>query len=117
MATVQNEPAVVSGVITAAAGATIALIVAFGAPVTEEQRAAILGVIPPYVVLIMAAVVWIRSKVIPAGQVVERVETRDGEETVVAGQANSIPTGAAIRPLAVDPVYEPRHAAEDPPDA
>lgn len=103
--TLKTEPAVVSGAITAGAGATIALVVAFGAPISDVQAAAILAVIPPYVALVLALAVWIRSKVTANVNVVERA-TPDG--TVVAGEANEIATGEEIRELGD---YEPKYAA------
>lgn len=41
----KNEPAITIGGISAAVGAVIALCVAFGVPLTEDQQIAILGVV------------------------------------------------------------------------
>lgn len=41
----KNEPAITIGGISAAVGAFIALCVAFGVPLTEDQQGAILGVV------------------------------------------------------------------------
>lgn len=40
-----KEPAITIGTISAAVGAVIALLVAFGVPLTEDQQIAILGVV------------------------------------------------------------------------
>lgn len=99
-----KEPLITVAFITALTAAVIALLVAFGVPLTPDQRTAILGlaaVLAPVTVALIA-----RRLVTPNGSVVEQVESRDGEDTVVAGPANAIPTGAAIRPLSAHPTYE-----------
>lgn len=116
MAIVKDEPAVVSGVVVAAVGSGIVVAVAFGAPITDPQRDAILAAIPAWVVLIMAAVVWIRSRVVPASRVVERQDPADPSK-VIAGEANELPTGATVRTdlgerPPIPPDYKPRRAAE-----
>ena len=49
---------------------------------------------------------YVRGQVTPNTSVVERVVGAD----VIAGEANSIPAGERIRPLAEDPPYQPRRA-------
>lgn len=105
MPTIKTEPAIVSGAIVTAAGTAIAVAVSFGAPITDQQSDTILAAIPAWVVLVTMLVVWIRSQVTPNASVVERTEDRNGEQTVVAGEANAIPTGAAIRPLDAHPAF------------
>lgn len=114
MITLKTEPAVVSGIIVAAAGTGIAVAVSFGAPISPEQRDTLLAAIPPWVMLIMVAAVWIRSKVVPAAQVVERQDPADPAR-VLAGEANEIPTGLPVRAdlgKRSPDDYQPRHAAE-----
>ena len=55
------EPLVTTGTITAAVTAVIALIVAFGLPVSDDQQAAILGIVGVAAPLIVAFIG--RSKV------------------------------------------------------
>lgn len=71
----QTEPARWSSLITAVVVAVIALAVAFGAPITDSQREAIIAVIPPAVVVIFALGEFIRSKVY-APSTVERVQAQ-----------------------------------------
>ena len=92
----KNEPLVTLASITAGATALLALLVAFGIPITQEQQVAILGVVAvaaPFVVAIAG-----RGRVTPNGSVVERV---DSEGTVKAGEANELPTDMVIRELGV----------------
>lgn len=62
----QSEPALVSGAVLAVVQALIAVFVAFGAPVTKEQSAAILGL--SSAVLALVAVFVIRSQVAPVAK-------------------------------------------------
>ena len=61
-----KEPAITVGAISAAVAAIISLAVAFGAPITEDQQIAILGVVAA-VGPIVAAVIT-RRFVSPAGK-------------------------------------------------
>lgn len=70
----KREPAITVGTISAAVAAIIGLAVAFGAPITEDQQIAILGVVAA-VGPIIAAVV-IRRFVSPAAS-----QDRDREPT------------------------------------
>ena len=93
----KNEPLVTLASITAGVTALLALLVAFGIPITQEQQVAILGVAAvaaPFVVAVAG-----RGRVTPNGSVVERV---DSEGTVLAGEANELPTDTAIRELHAD---------------
>ena len=104
----KTEPAAIVGAITAAAAAIVALIVAFGVPVTDEQQAAILGVVAVAAPIIGTIVT--RHFVTPAAVVAEKVV--DGK--VVAGPANDrAEEGAVIRNL--DDVRE--QARRDLPDS
>lgn len=93
----KNEPLVTLASITAGVTALLALLVAFGIPITQEQQVAILGVVAvaaPFVVAVAG-----RGRVTPNGSVVERV---DSTGTVLAGEANELPTDMFIRELHAD---------------
>ena len=102
----KNEPLVTLASITAGVTALLALLVAFGIPITQEQQVAILGVVAvvaPFVVAIAG-----RAQVTPNGSVVERV---DQTGTVLAGEANELPTDTTIRTLGeTSPENEPSSA-------
>lgn len=66
-----NEPALTAGSISALAAAVIGLAVAFGAPVTAEQKEAILGLVA--VVAPLAAVLLTRPHVTPTIKVDDHV--------------------------------------------
>ena len=90
----KTEPLVSIGSITAAATALIALLVAFGAPLTEEQQIAILGVVA--VAAPIAVAIAARPRVTPNGKVVEWAD----REEVLAGPANErAADGTRIRQL------------------
>lgn len=62
--TMKREPAITVGAISAAVAAVLALLVAFGIPVTEEQQTAILGVVAAIGPIVTGLL--IRRKVSPA---------------------------------------------------
>ncbi|WP_058234984.1 hypothetical protein [Devriesea agamarum] len=88
----RTEPVLSTATITSAAAAIIALLIAFGIPITEDQKVALIGVIAVIAPLIVAIT---RRYVTPNVNVVEHA--RGGE--VIAGPANeAAPTGTVIRP-------------------
>lgn len=92
----KNEPLVTLASITAGVTALLALLVAFGIPITQEQQVAILGVVAvaaPFVVAVAG-----RGRVTPNANVVEY----SSGGTVLAGEANELPTDTAIRSLRDD---------------
>lgn len=97
----KREPVITTSLITAAATATIALLVAFGLPLTDAQQQAILAVVAVAApILVIAARRW----TVPASTVVEQV--RGG--VVVAGEASELATGTPVRTLgSLDPDREP----------
>lgn len=99
LTTPQREPAAVAGTIVAVVTAGLALVVAFGVDLDETQTEAILGVAA--VVAPILAALLIRPRVTPNGKVVEYVNTDTDPDTVVAGEASPLPTGAVLeaRPL------------------
>lgn len=95
----KTEPVLTVASVTAAVAAVIALAVSFGFEVSDDQTAAILGVVA--VVGPLVAAVVQRRQVVPSGRV---VEMDGGDGTVVAGEANEIPTGVLVRDdLGVEP--------------
>lgn len=60
----QREPAVVIGTVTAAVASVLALLVAFGVELTQDQQVAVLGVVAGVGPLVAA--VLTRRKVTPA---------------------------------------------------
>ena len=87
----RTTPVTITAAVTGLATAVIAALVAFGADLSAEQQGAILGLVAA--VLVVASLLWQRWG-IDRSQVVE--QTTDGR-TVVAGEANELPTGAIIR--------------------
>ncbi|WP_058234106.1 hypothetical protein [Devriesea agamarum] len=89
----RSEPVISAATITAIVAALIALLIAFGIPISEDQKVAILGlvaVIAPIIVMVA------RKYVTPNSKVLEHVS--DGE--VIAGPANeAVPNGDVIRPV------------------
>lgn len=86
-----HEPVITTASITAAVSALIALLVAFGIDLTEEQTTAILGVVAvaaPLVVIIA------RRYVTPRQDVVEK---RDGDQVVAGPGHDTIGEGEKIR--------------------
>jgi len=61
---VKKEPAITIGTISAAVAAVLALLVAFGIPVTDDQQTAILGVVAALGPIVTGLIV--RRKVSPA---------------------------------------------------
>lgn len=90
-----KEPLITLASITAGVTALLALLVAFGIPITQEQQVAILGVVA--VVAPMVVAVIGRRFVTANANVVEYREV--GTDAVIAGQANEIATGSVIRQL------------------
>lgn len=64
----KNEPAVTTGTIVAIVSALIAVIVAFGLPLTDEQQNAIIGAVSVIAPLVVAVVV--RPRVTPNSKVI-----------------------------------------------
>lgn len=88
-----NEPAVTIGSISAATAALLGLAIAFGVPLSDDQRVAILGAIAAVAPLVVGLL--IRGKVTPAGNVLAYLPKRAATE-VLAGEASSAPTGEVI---------------------
>ena len=114
------EPLISVSSIVAAATAVVALLVAFGVPLTEDQKVAILGLVGVIAPVIVALVT--RGKVTPNAAV---VEVLDGSGIVYAGEANELPTGEPIREsgslhdnyVPDEDDYQPQHADEGEPAA
>ena len=110
------EPLISVSSIVAAATAVVALLVAFGVPLTEDQKVAILGLVGVIAPVIVALVT--RGKVTPNAAVVEGLNSSG---IVYAGEANELPTGEPIRESGSlhdnyvpdeDDGYQPQHADE-----
>lgn len=109
------EPLISISSIVAAATAVVALLVAFGVPLTEDQKVAILGLVGVIAPVIVALVT--RGKVTPNAAVVEGLNSSG---IVYAGEANELPTGEPIREsgslhdnyVPDDDDYQPQHADE-----
>ena len=114
------EPLISISSIVAAATAVIALLVAFGVPLTEDQKVAILGLVGFLAPVIVALVT--RGKVTPNAAVVEGLNSSG---IVYAGEANELPTGEPIREsgslhdnyVPDEDDYQPQHADEGEPAA
>ena len=114
------EPLVSVSSIVAAATAIVALLVAFGVPLTEDQKVAILGLVGVVAPVIVALVT--RGKVTPNAAVVEGLNSSG---IVYAGEANELPTGEPIREsgslhgnyVPDEDDYQPQHADEGEPAA
>ena len=114
------EPLISVSSIVAAATAVIALLVAFGVPLTEDQKVAILGLVGVIAPVIVALVT--RGKVTPNAAVVEGLNSSG---IVYAGEANELPTGEPIREsgslhdnyVPDEDDYQPQHADEGEPAA
>ena len=109
------EPLISISSIVAAATAIIALLVAFGVPLTEDQKVAILGLVGVIAPVIVALVT--RGRVTPNAAVVEGLNSSG---IVYAGEANELPTGEPIREsgslhdnyVPDEDDYQPQHADE-----
>lgn len=120
MVTMKYEPLISISSIVAAATAIVALLVAFGVPLTEDQKVAILGLVGVIAPVIVALVT--RGKVTPNAAVVEGLNSSG---IVYAGEANELPTGEPIREsgslhdnyVPDDDDYQPQHADEGEPAA
>jgi hypothetical protein len=114
------EPLISISSIVAAATAVLALLVAFGVPLTEDQKVAILGLVGVLAPVIVALVT--RGKVTPNAAVVEGLNSSG---IVYAGEANELPTGEPIREsgslhdnyVPDEDDYQPQHADEGEPAA
>ena len=114
------EPLISISSIVAAATAVVALLVAFGVPLTEDQKVAILGLVGVLAPVIVALVT--RGKVTPNAAVVEGLNSSG---IVYAGEANELPTGEPIREsgslhdnyVPDEDDYQPQHADEGDPAA
>jgi hypothetical protein len=115
-----SEPLVTVASITAGVAAFLALLMAFGIPVTPEQQTAILRVVAVGAPIVVALVA--RGSVTPNARVVEGL---DGSGIVYAGEANELPTGEPIREsgslhdnyVLDEDDYQPQHADEGEPAA
>ena len=111
----KHEPLISISSIVAGATAVIALLVAFGVPLTEDQKVAILGLVGVLAPVIVALVT--RGKVTPNAAVVEVLNCSG---IVYAGEANELPTGEPIREsgslhdnyVPDEDDYQPQHADE-----
>ena len=120
MVTMKYEPLISISSIVAGATAVIALLVAFGVPLTEDQKVAILGLVGVLAPVIVALVT--RGKVTPNAAVVEGLNSSG---IVYAGEANELPTGEPIREsgslhdnyVPDEDDYQPQHADEGEPAA
>ena len=109
------EPLISISSIVAAATAVVALLVAFGVPLTEDQKVAILGLVGVLAPVIVALVT--RGRVTPNAAVVEGLNSSG---IVYAGEANELPTGEPIREAGSlhdnyvldEDDYQPQHADE-----
>ena len=116
----KQEPLISISSIVAGATAVIALLVAFGVPLTEDQKVAILGLVGVLAPVIVALVT--RGKVTPNAAVVEGLNSSG---IVYAGEANELPTGEPIREsgslhdnyVPDEDDYQPQHADEGEPAA
>ena len=114
------EPLISISSIVAGATAIVALLVAFGVPLTEDQKVAILGLVGVLAPVIVALVT--RGKVTPNAAVVEGLNSSG---IVYAGEANELPTGEPIREsgslhdnyVPDEDDYQPQHADEGEPAA
>lgn len=101
-------PAAITGAILGFVGATTALLVEFGVPLTDGQQAAIgtwVSMLLGLILIAVAALAWKRG--VDLSRVVERT---DAHGLVTAGPANElVPAGVAIRHLG----DEPRRALPD----
>ena len=120
MVTMKYEPLISISSIVAGATAVIALLVAFGVPLTEDQKVAILGLVGVLAPVIVALAT--RGKVTPNAAVVEGLNSSG---IVYAGEANELPTGEPIREsgslhdnyVPDEDDYQPQHADEGEPAA
>ena len=109
------EPLISISSIVAGATAIVALLVAFGVPLTEDQKVAILGFVGVLAPVIVALVT--RGRVTPNAAVVEGLNSSG---IVYAGEANELPTGEPIREsgslhdnyVLDEDDYQPEHADE-----
>ena len=109
------EPLISISSIVAGATAVIALLVAFGVPINQDQKVAILGLVGVLAPVIVALVT--RGKVTPNAAVVEGLNSSG---IVYAGEANELPTGEPIREsgslhdnyVPDEDDYQPEHADE-----
>jgi len=109
------EPLISISSIVAGATAIVALLVAFGVPLTEDQKVAILGLVGVLAPVIVALVT--RGRVTPNAAVVEGLNSSG---IVYAGEANELPTGEPIREAGSlhdnyvpdEDDYQPQHADE-----
>lgn len=78
--TMQTEPAAIIGAIGTAVAAVVALLVAFGLPLTADQQAAILAVVAPVGTLVVALVIRPRVYSPASADAVAEVARIEGEE-------------------------------------
>lgn len=90
-----------TALISAAVAAVIALAVAFGLPLSDQQAVALLGVIAPVIALIQGGITWQAST--SDGQIV--ATATPGAPEAVAGKASVYPNGTPLAtvPATVDP--------------
>lgn len=82
----KNPTALITGVVAA----LIALGVAFGLPLTGDQKAALLGAVAPIVAVTQAIITWRRST--EDNQIVAVV----GKDEAIAGPASAYPDGVEL---------------------
>lgn len=90
--TPKNEPVLSAGVVTGIVSALIVLLTTFGVDITQEQQAAIMGVL--VLIVPIAIAFWPRSKVTPVNS--PRVETADGEKIKLVRQDTGNPVRGDI---------------------
>lgn len=90
-----KEPLITAGAIVAAGGAIIGLLVAFGVPITEEQRDAIQNFLTILGPIVLGALVTLaaRPAVTPNAKV---AAVRENSGELVAGDAAAQPNGAPV---------------------
>ena len=86
-----REPLINVATLTAATGAIIGLLIAFGVPFTDAQKIAILAATTIAAPLIVAAIA--RTKVAAWTTVAAQLNTNG---TITAGPATGIPTGTPV---------------------
>lgn len=108
----KTEPLLTTASLGALAAAVIAVLVAFGLPITDQQQVAVLGlvaVVSPFALAIVA-----RQFVTPTSQVLEQT---NGAGAVVTGPANEIGAGVYVRPVGELPAGDDQAEPEFTPDA
>jgi hypothetical protein len=119
-----TEPTRIIGWVTTAVTATVGLLIAFGANLTDAQQTAIIGVIAPYVVIALGMVEYIRSKVVspaatgaavavakridPSSTMVPEVQVANYKQAVV----DNLPLVESVRDVNWRPTIDAHDALE-----